>query len=124
LKPADLTLLIVDDDADLVEIMCRTFQEMGFNILTASSGTAALGVLKENQVDVVLSDIQMPNGDGIELLAEIMTNHHEPPVFIFITGHPEISRQDLLAKGATAVFPKPFELEAVYQAIIKTMGAT
>jgi len=69
--PPVKTVLIVDDEANFREALAFLLKMEGYKILTAESGHSALKLLKERKVDVVVSDIRMPDGDGIELLRRL-----------------------------------------------------
>ena len=65
------TILIVDDEPDLTDIVEYRFSAAGFNTFTAASGREALACLQQNQVDVILSDVRMPDITGVELLKQV-----------------------------------------------------
>ena len=106
---AKKTLLIVDDEPDLREILTAIFELKGYAVLTASNGKDALMIVKEHKVDLVISDIQMPGGNGVEFLDSVRDNHYEVPIVLFMTGFAEISLASAYDKGAEAVFEKPFD---------------
>jgi diguanylate cyclase (GGDEF)-like protein len=70
------TLLFVDDEQDVLDILARTF-ERRFEVLTASSGAQALAVLRERQVDLLITDQKMPGMTGIELVARAREEGHD-----------------------------------------------
>jgi len=120
--PKDFTLLIVDDEDDLREIVGFHFQKAGFNVLTASGGNEAFDLVQNNKIDLVLSDIQMPNGSGIEMLEKIKAKFPGVPVVMFVTGYSSASEKKIYEKGAVAIFSKPFNKDAVLQAVMKAVG--
>lgn len=68
----DLSVLIVDDMRSMRSIVKRVLQEMGFkNLYEAEDGSEALSVLRSQKIDLVISDVEMPKMDGIELLDEV-----------------------------------------------------
>lgn len=68
----DLTVLIVDDMRSMRSIVKRVLQEMGFkNLFEAEDGSEALSVLRSKKIDLVISDVEMPKMDGIELLDQV-----------------------------------------------------
>ena len=60
-------LLIVDDEADIVAMLARHFKMMDYQVITAPSATDALVIMAEQRIDILISDIQMPAMDGVEL---------------------------------------------------------
>lgn len=101
-------LLVVDDDDDLRELMCSIFELQGFSVFVAASGDSAFKIVESNKIDLVISDMRMPFGDGMELLRNIRTRSRKTPVVIFVTGYSDISFEKCLSEGAYAVFTKPF----------------
>ena len=65
------TVLIIDDDTNTLASLARAFKLAGHSAVTASSAAAALEILDSQRFDLILSDVVMPDTDGIALLAEI-----------------------------------------------------
>ena len=104
-------LLIVDDEPDLREMISFEFDLLGVNVLEASSGNEAIEVLNSNSdVDAIISDIRMPNGDGLSLLKHVAKNTNRSP-FIFISGFADLSAEEAFFHGAQSIFSKPFDLQ-------------
>ncbi len=70
-----LKLLIVDDEDDLRTTLARHFRQKGYDVAQAANGVQALAHMEEHKTDVVISDIQMPEMDGLKLLRAISTNY-------------------------------------------------
>ena len=119
--PKDHTLLIVDDEADLREVLAYQFKKDGFKVLEASNGKEAFDIVQTKKVDLVISDIQMPGGNGVELLDNVRQHHHEIPIVLFITGFTDISLEDAFNKGAEAVFAKPFDRKALLHTVLQAL---
>lgn len=81
------TVLVVDDDQDLLDGLSRAMRRSDFRILMASGPEEALAVLGRERVDVIVTDLQMPNMDGLELL-DRARDMHPDAVRIVVTGHP------------------------------------
>ena len=64
------TILVVDDEPNIVEVLEIVLQDEGLEVIKSSSGQEALALLQENDVDLVISDIKMPDFSGVELLRE------------------------------------------------------
>jgi EAL domain-containing protein (putative c-di-GMP-specific phosphodiesterase class I)/CheY-like chemotaxis protein len=82
-------LLVVDDDPGLREVMTELLTDAGFAVTACSSGRAALGALQEGTHDAVLSDIRMPDMDGLSLLRAVRQKDLDLPIVLF-TGGPSV----------------------------------
>ena len=105
-----MKLLIVDDETSIADLFAEVFEMEGYECKCAYSGNKAIGLLKEQQFDLVISDVKMGDGDGPSLLQYIQENKLNTPL-LFITGHSEFTEKELKTKGALRVFYKPLDLE-------------
>jgi DNA-binding response OmpR family regulator len=111
------TVLVVDDDASL-RLLCRVNLELdGYRVLEASSMAEGAASLAAGQIDAVLLDLHLGDGDGRTLLASLGANR--PPVALF-TGS-EIIGPELRAL-AEEVLPKPFTLDALKSTVGKLIA--
>lgn len=103
------TVLLVDDEAELRQIIARTLEAEGFRVLEAENGLEAWRIYEEvgAGIQLVITDIVMPGLGGRELAERICGRPHPPPV-LFITGY---GRDGLWLPGP--VIPKPFQLHAL-----------
>ncbi|MCB6184594.1 response regulator [Leeia sp. TBRC 13508] len=84
------TILLVDDEVNILSSLRRLFRPVGYRILTAESGAMGLSILEEESVDLVISDMRMPNMTGAEFLKQVKTRW--PNVLrILLTGYSELS---------------------------------
>ena len=96
-------ILLVDDDRDLLEMLCSIFRRAGYtDLVTASSGQEALQVWREQQPALIVLDVMMPGMDGFEVLREIRRTSR---VLVFCK---EEQVQEALDAGADDYLPKPF----------------
>jgi len=103
------TVLIVDDEKNYPLILGAVLEEEGFETFSANSGPEALELLKNTDVDLVLTDMKMPSMDGIELLERIKTKDEELPV-IMMTAHGTVDKAvEAMQKGAYSYILKPFD---------------
>ncbi len=121
-QKADVKLLVVDDDRRFLEVMTGLLTRSGFKVTPASSGTEALKILETKSVDLVLSDVHMPNGDGLSLLDAIRVKNSTLPVVIFLTGFGEQSAKDCMRRGAYKVLSKPCARAALLGTINAALG--
>jgi putative nucleotidyltransferase with HDIG domain len=110
-------ILVVDDDENMRNVLTRTLMNEGYNVFVAWSGRTAEAMIMKEEIDVVLSDIRMPDGDGIDLTAFIKKNKPQIPI-ILITGFSEIyTATQAYDLGANEFITKPFKKEDLLNAI-------
>jgi PAS domain S-box-containing protein len=81
-------VLIVEDEPDLMDVAASLFTSMGYDVLTASSGRAAIDLLEQSDIDILFTDVVMPNGmDGIEL-ANYTRDHYPDTKIMLASGYP------------------------------------
>lgn len=81
-----MLVLVVDDDEDLRNAIASDFSRKRVQTLTAENGNVALSIVKAKKVDVILSDVRMPGGNGVELLKSVKALNIDMPVMMFILG--------------------------------------
>lgn len=102
------TLLLVDDDHDLLEMLCSIFRRAGYNeLLTASSGAEALALWRAQHPAMVVLDVMMPDMDGFSVLKEIRRTSRVPVLMLTARGEAE-DRVEGLENGADDYLAKPF----------------
>lgn len=111
------TLLVVDDEPDLREIVSSELEFMGAEVFQAENVAAAKKVLENKKVDLIISDIRMPGGTGIDLLDFVKAIDVEIPPVILITGFADITVPDAFNKGAEALLNKPFKLDDLIRTV-------
>jgi two-component system, NtrC family, response regulator PilR len=104
------TVLIVDDEPDLLELVSLTLSRMNLQARTAADVTSARRLLKSERFDLCLTDMRLPDGDGLDLVAWIQQNRAELPVAV-ITAHGNVeSTVRALKLGAFDFVSKPLDL--------------
>jgi|JI10StandDraft_1071094.scaffolds.fasta_scaffold313242_3 CheY-like chemotaxis protein len=116
----DMLILVVDDDEDLRNAIASDFSRKGFQTLTAENGNVALSIVKAKKVDVILSDVRMPGGDGVELLKNVKALNIDMPVMMFITGFADIGKDEAYQMGADAIFEKPFNRKVLMDTVLRS----
>jgi EAL domain-containing protein (putative c-di-GMP-specific phosphodiesterase class I) len=110
-------VLVVDDEAALLEIFSEWLGDAGFSVRTAHDGRHAAALLDAMSFDVVLTDIQMPDTNGLELLRKVRQHHLDLPVLL-ITANPTVETAvRALEDGALRYLTKPVTREALVAAI-------
>ncbi len=111
-----LHILVVDDDPEILGVLSELIRQLGHLCATASDGMAALGRLRADQFDIVVTDIKMPRMDGLELIRRIKADIGGNVDVIAMTAHhSEYNYTDIIEVGASDFIRKPFssdELEA------------
>lgn len=119
------TILVVDDEQEIRNMLDRHFRLHDYRVLTAKNGAEALEVLSTNSVDVVVSDIKMPIMDGVQLLRELRESY---PMIrpIMITGYVTLANAlSCLRYGASTCLFKPLEdLEQLDRAVEDAIAHT
>lgn len=118
----DYVILIVDDDETLRNVAAFDFKRKGFTVLSAGSGNEAFELVKKNRVDLVLSDMRMPDGDGMALLEKIRAHNPEIPIVALMTGFSDSTEQECIEKGASKVFQKPFDRKQLMDFVYKSLN--
>jgi two-component system, NtrC family, response regulator AtoC len=118
------TLLIVEDEAVLARTLARAFTSRGWTVHHAAGAQQARRGAPEVGPDVVLLDLRLPDGSGLDVLAEIGTSAPDVPV-IMMTGHGSIAEAvEAMRRGAHDFVQKPFELEEIRVKVERALGAT
>jgi len=101
------SILLVDDDLEFRKAMKKMFEKSGYTVTIAADGREALETLSRETFDLIISDLRMPNLNGLELMEEIKRKQLDTPV-IFITAYGEVSSyMDLMNLGAFEYINKP-----------------
>ena len=119
----EIKLLLVDDEDRFRTTLSKRLAEKGVTADTAASGIAALKLLKDKPVDVIVLDIKMPEMDGIETLRQVKRMDPQIEV-ILLTGHANIeSAVEGMRLGAYDYLMKPCDLEQLLEKIIAAYQA-
>jgi DNA-binding response OmpR family regulator len=107
-----MTILIVDDEKPIVELLKHRYVAKGHSVSTAYDGKEALELIKSNSYDLIFLDHNMPGLTGLELLRYIKQKNLKPKVVI-ITGYPEIDEFFMKGRGADEYLTKPFNIKDI-----------
>lgn len=118
-----ITVLIVDDSSVMRKIVERALRQAGLNlikVLEAGSGREGLDALGQQRVDLIVSDINMPNMDGLEFLRQIQSQSlaQGVPVVMITTESGEEHVREALAAGAQGYIRKPFTPDQVRERVL------
>jgi DNA-binding NtrC family response regulator len=116
-------VLVVDDEADLTESCARLLRRRGYRVVTVNSWTAGRDALGTISPGLLISDVRLPDGDGLVLVRE--AGALSPPVpAIVMSGYPsEATRRAAYAAGAIEFLSKPFSNDAFSRAVDKALDS-
>ena len=116
------TILTVDDSLSIRQAVKLTLRSVGYNVLEADSGRAALELLAGNRIDMVLTDLNMPEMDGIELIRNLRAKpaFRFVPIVMLTTESQQEKKAAGKAAGATGWITKPFTAEQ-FIAVVKKL---
>src|SRR5665213_4335195 len=125
---SEVKALIVDDSSVMRKIVERALRQAGLDPLVvyeAASGVEGIEVLKTNQVDLILSDINMPSMDGLEFLRQIKEQNlaQGVPVVMITTESSEEHVKQAIQCGARGYIRKPFTAEQVKERVLPLINA-
>ena len=113
---AHARVLVVDDEADILELVREVLSDEGYDVDTALTGEAALAITRERRPDLILLDVKLPGADGWEVLAELRAAAGpQTPVVVMTAGFDAQDRA--LGGGAQGYLAKPFELDDLLSAV-------
>jgi signal transduction histidine kinase len=115
------SVMVVDDDPTVLKVTSLLLEKRDFSVSASNSAREALDVLQKNEIDVVLTDIMMPEMSGIELLERIRSIDPDIPV-ILITGYADLEKAiDAIKKGAFDFITKPYDSAYLAHSIEKAV---
>lgn len=113
----NFSILVVEDDMQMREVLCDIFKKIGVQYFAAENGQEALQVLLTKNIHLILSDVQMPVMDGVQLLKEVRSKNKELPIVLLATGQSEITEESALAFGASGLLHKPFVIKVLIERV-------
>ncbi len=118
------TILAVDDSASMRQMVAFTLKGAGFDVVEAVDGQDALGKAKSQSFNLVVTDVNMPNMDGISLIRELraLPNYKFTPMLMLTTESGADKKAEGKAAGATGWIVKPFNPEQLLATVKKVLG--
>jgi DNA-binding response OmpR family regulator len=114
-------VLVVDDEADFLTTYERLLRRQGYDVMTVTSRAAGLAALAGEPPHLVISDLRLPDGDGLDVVRAARGARQPVPVIV-VTGYPsDGTRRAALEAGATTFLAKPFTAAALLAAIGSSM---
>lgn len=115
------TIMVVDDSASLRQVVGIALKGAGFDVLEACDGKDALSKINGQKIHLIISDVNMPNMDGISFVKEVkkMASYKFTPIIMLTTESQEAKKQEGQAAGAKAWVVKPFQPAQMLAAVSK-----
>lgn len=115
------TLMIVDDSASIRQVVGLALRGAGYDVIEACDGRDALSKLTGQKVNLIISDVNMPNMDGITLIKEVknLPAYKFTPIMMLTTESQDSKKQEGKAAGAKAWIVKPFQPPQLLDAVSK-----
>lgn len=115
-------ILVVDDEADILQVVTLSLQQSGFSVSSAENTESACLLLQKELFDAVVTDVMMPGGDGITFLSKIHREYPKIPV-ILMTGHAQLQMAiDAIKNGAFDFIQKPFDFDLINNVVGKAVN--
>lgn len=119
------TVLIAEDESELRDLLASELRDNAIHVVEAANGIEALKLLEKHQIDLVVTDLRMAGGDGLELLAVLRGKPKRIPA-ILMSGFADCTLSQAQSFGATELLHKPFTLTAfvnIIQGLLNTKGS-
>lgn len=119
-------ILAVDDQKSMREMVRIVLQSSGHNVTLAEDGAQALSIARDNSYDLVISDINMPNMNGISLVSKLklLPAYKFTPVLMLTTETSSYKKDKAKAFGASGWLTKPFDPDRLNNAVTRLLGKT
>lgn len=112
-----MKILLVDDNAFMLQIQSKIVEKTGVQIVTANNGLTAIEIIKKDSIDFVLMDMQMPDLSGPETTKKIRTFNTQLPIIALTGNDSNEDKQTCLNAGMNGVLNKPLNLELLKTAL-------
>ena len=110
-KPLNYKVLVVDDQEPMRKLIVTLLSQQGHQCITAGNGVEALNKMIQNRCDAVITDIVMPEKDGITLTKELLSMYPKLPILVMTAHSKEYSTESALMAGARDFIGKPFSID-------------
>ncbi|CAK8718547.1 Response regulator receiver domain-containing protein [Candidatus Electrothrix aarhusensis] len=120
-------ILIIDDDEQMRNLLCRAMEYAGFEVEAAADGRKGLRLFEENSYDLVITDLIMPEQEGMETITFLRKNHPDVKIIAISGGGrigPETYLPAALELGANAAFAKPFPIDELINTVKELLNVT
>jgi len=117
-------ILLVEDDADILEVLTTLFVEEGYRVSTCSTPADALALLAADPARLIITDRRLNGGDGLDLIRHLHAHRRDVRVMLLTAARPPVPEGEahLLREAGVAVMAKPFDIEALLDAVHDLTG--
>jgi two-component system nitrogen regulation response regulator GlnG len=115
------TILVADDDASIRTIVSETLERAGFNVVAVSSGAALWSHVLDGVGDVIITDVVMPDADGLELVPQIIKQRPNVPIIVISAQNTLQTAVRATEQGAYDYIPKPFDINELVDIVKKSL---
>ncbi len=117
-------IMTVDDSASVRQMVSFTLREDGYEVIEACDGVDAISKMENTTLNMIVTDLNMPNMDGIELIKKVRAGSANKfvPIILLTTESQESKKQEGKSAGATGWIVKPFKPEQLLAVIKKVLG--
>ncbi len=119
------TILVMDDDEQVRNMLCETLKREGYQVLDAADGEEGMKLFRKKGADLIITDLIMPNKEGLETIIELRKEFRDVKI-IAISGGGRVEPDEYLSLaeslGAHVTLAKPFEREELLGAVRKLLG--
>jgi CheY-like chemotaxis protein len=116
------TILVIDDDVEMRDVLFDLLSLDGYEVLLAADGSSGIERYRNSLPELVITDLKMPNVNGIEVLEELKTEFPDTPIMV-ITGVSDMTMiEEAIEHAANRILKKPFEVDELLTAIDELLG--
>ena len=116
------TLMMVDDEPDILETGKRYLQRHGYRVITAENGREAINKYKKHMIDMVVLDIGLPDMNGLNCLKTLKSINQNAKIVISTGSYTLSDEKEVLDLGAAAILPKPYSLNELLSTAKKILN--
>lgn len=124
--PAVPTILVVDDEEPIRKLILIVLQRFGYRVLLAANGKQAKAYIGQEEIDLIITDLYMPQMDGLELVMHLRKQSRAIPVIAIsgaLSGRSENMLHTVRMLGAAVTLPKPFKVQELIAAVNQFVSA-
>jgi DNA-binding response OmpR family regulator len=114
-------ILVIDDDQQFRRMICMILEDAGYEVRSAENGLEGLGMFMKERPDLVITDLYMPEKEGLETIMELRQTDKNIRILVVSGGCPHMNMSEMFTMagifGADAALPKPFDIEVFLQKV-------
>jgi two-component system, chemotaxis family, chemotaxis protein CheY len=119
-------ILVIDDDLQLNRMICLILKDAGYEVRSAQNGQEGLGMFVKERPDLVITDLYMPEKEGLETIMELRQTDKEIKILVVSGGCPHMNMSEMFTMagifGADAALSKPFDIGVLLQKVREMLG--